>query len=56
MNPTVGTNTSIIHCGNIHSQNITVNSGVSLTLDATGYVLIPNNFEVPVGATLGVNP
>jgi len=56
MNPTVGTNTSIIHCGNIHSQNITVNSGVSLTLDATGYVLIPSNFEVPVGATLDLNP
>ncbi|MCO5230344.1 MAG: hypothetical protein M9958_04215 [Chitinophagales bacterium] len=55
-NQNVSTNTSIIHCGNIHSQNITVNSGVSLTLDATGYVLIPNNFEVPVGATLGVNP
>lgn len=55
-NQNVSTNTSIIHCGNIHSQNITVNSGVSLTLDATGYVLIPNNFEVPVGATLEVNP
>lgn len=53
---TVVVNTSIIHCGNIHSQNVTVNSGVSLVLDATGYVLIPSNFEVPVGATLSINP
>ncbi|MCO5230917.1 MAG: hypothetical protein M9958_07140 [Chitinophagales bacterium] len=53
---TVTVNTSIIHCGNIHSQNVTVNSGMSLVLDATGYVLIPGNFEVPVGAILDVNP
>ncbi|MCZ2392622.1 MAG: hypothetical protein LC105_02025 [Chitinophagales bacterium] len=55
-NQNITTNTSSIHCGNIHSQNVTVNSGVSLVLDATGYVLIPGNFEVPLGATLDVNP
>jgi hypothetical protein len=53
---TVSANTSIIHCGNIHSQNVKVNSGVSLVLDATGYVLITSNFEVPLGATLDINP
>ncbi|HUH74311.1 MAG TPA: hypothetical protein VLZ75_07870 [Chitinophagales bacterium] len=55
-NQTVGINTNIIHCGNIHSQNTAVNSGVSLVLDATGYVLIPSNFEVPLGSTLDINP
>ena len=55
-NQTVGINTNIVHCGHIHSQNVAVNSGVSLVLDATEDVLIPSNFEVPVGATLDLNP
>lgn len=55
-NQTVGINTNIIHCGNIHSQNVKVNTGVSLVLDATGYVFIHSNFEVPLNATLDINP
>ncbi|MCZ2392616.1 MAG: hypothetical protein LC105_01995 [Chitinophagales bacterium] len=55
-NQTVSINTNIVHCGHIHSQNVVVNSGVSLALDATGYVLIPSNFEVPIDATLNINP
>jgi subtilisin family serine protease len=53
-NQTVSTNTTVTSCGNINSQNVKVQSGVKLILDAAGETTIIKEFEVPLGAELEI--
>jgi hypothetical protein len=49
-NQTVTTDTTIVSCGNINVQNVTVTNGAKLTLDAAGEVNIISGFEVELGS------
>ncbi len=53
-NQTVTTNTTITSCGDIHVQNVSVQSGAKLTLDAAGETVINGNFEVDLGSELEI--
>ncbi|MDP3445853.1 MAG: peptidase S8, partial [Ignavibacteria bacterium] len=52
-NSTVTINTSVIEC-NINVQNVTVQNGAKLTLDATNETIINGLFEVKLGSELEI--
>lgn len=49
-NQTVTTNTTVTSCGDINVQNVKVQNGAKLILDAAGEVNIISDFEVEVGS------
>ncbi|MDR1122166.1 MAG: M36 family metallopeptidase [Dysgonamonadaceae bacterium] len=49
-NQNVTTDRIVISCGNINVQNVTVQNGAKLTLDAAGGVNIISDFEVELGS------
>jgi subtilisin family serine protease len=49
-NRIVTTDTTVISCGDINVQNVTVTNGAKLTLDAAGEVNIISDFEVELGS------
>jgi len=49
---TVTTNTTVTGCGDINVQNVDVQSGAKLTLDAAGMTIIESDFAVALGAEL----
>jgi hypothetical protein len=49
-NQTVTTDTTVTSCGNINVQNVKVQNGAKLTLDAVGEVNIISDFEVELGS------
>lgn len=53
-NQTVTTNRTVTSCGNIDVQNVTIQSGKKLTLDAIYDTTVNGNFEVPLGAELEI--
>ncbi|GHT79588.1 hypothetical protein AGMMS50262_23460 [Bacteroidia bacterium] len=53
-NQTITSGTDVISCGNITSQNVTVQNGAKLTLDATTETVIEKNFEVQLGSELEI--
>ena len=53
-NKTVTTDTTVISCGEINVQNVTVTNKARLTLKAAGEVNIISGFEVQLGAELEI--
>jgi subtilisin family serine protease len=51
-NKVVTTNTTITSCGDINVQNVQVQNGAKLTLDADGTTTINGDFEVQLGSEL----
>lgn len=51
---TVTTNTNVSSCGDINVQNVNVQNGAKLTLDAAGTTTIEGDFEVQNGSELEV--
>jgi Peptidase family C25./Propeptide_C25. len=49
-NQTITADTTIVSCGDINVQNVTVTNGAKLTLDAAGKVNIISGFEVELGS------
>jgi subtilisin family serine protease len=49
-NQTVTSDTTVVSCGDINVQNVTVTNGAKLTLDAAGEVNIISDFEVELGS------
>jgi subtilisin family serine protease len=49
-NRTVTSNTTVVSCGDINVQNVTVTNGAKLTLDAAGEVNIISDFDVELGS------
>ena len=53
-NQTVTTNTTVRSCGDINVQNVKVQNGAKLILDAAGDVIIDGEFEVELGSELEI--
>jgi hypothetical protein len=53
-NQTVTSDTTVNSCGDICVQDVTVEDGAKLTLDAAGEVTIDGDFEVQSGAELEI--
>jgi subtilisin family serine protease len=53
-NQTVTTNTTVTSCGDINIQNVKVQNGAKLTLDAAGEVNIISDFEVDSGSEVEI--
>jgi subtilisin family serine protease len=53
-NQTVTDDTTVVSCGDINVQNVTVASGAKLTLNAAGETLIESDFEVQSGSELEI--
>jgi subtilisin family serine protease len=53
-NQTVNTNTTVVSCGDINVQNVTVTNNAKLTLDAVGTTTIAGDFSILLGAQLEV--
>ena len=53
-NQTITTSTTITNCGDINVQNVKVQNGAKLTLDAAGTVNIIKDFEVVLGSQLEI--
>ncbi|MDR1543621.1 MAG: hypothetical protein LBS50_04265 [Prevotellaceae bacterium] len=53
-NQTVLTNTTVTNCGDIIVEDVSVENGAKLTLDAKGDVIINSDFEVELGSELEI--
>jgi len=53
-NQTVTTNTTVTSCGNINVQNVKVQYGAKLILDAAGEVNIISDFDVELGSSFEI--
>ena len=54
VNQTVTTNKTVTFCGTINVQNVKVQNGAKLTIDAAGEVYLNSDFEVALGSQLEI--
>ena len=54
-NETISANKSVKSCGNVEFEDVIVKTGIKLSIDAPGEVVLGSGFEMEAGAELEMN-